>query len=140
MISSVHAIIYAEDADAARAFFRDVLGFASVDVHDGWLIFRLPPAELGIHPNASGSPPSGDHQLWLMCSDLEAEMVELAAKGVRFASPVENQGFGRVTSIEVLGAGCRDDRPVRSAARDGVRPRRPALSPCGPPAAVRRRR
>ena len=50
MITGSHAIIYAEDADKARAFFRDVLGFPYVDAHGGWLIFKLPPAELGIHP------------------------------------------------------------------------------------------
>jgi catechol 2,3-dioxygenase-like lactoylglutathione lyase family enzyme len=62
MITSTHAIIYAEDADATRAFFRDVLGLASVDVRDGWLIFKLPPAELGIHP-AGDTAPSGHHEL-----------------------------------------------------------------------------
>jgi catechol 2,3-dioxygenase-like lactoylglutathione lyase family enzyme len=50
MITGSHAIIYAEDAEKARAFFRDVLGCPFVDAHDGWLIFKLPPAELGIHP------------------------------------------------------------------------------------------
>ena len=61
MIHGTHALIYAQDADAARAFFRDTLGLASVDAGDGWLIFALPPAELGIHPAEEGSQPSGRH-------------------------------------------------------------------------------
>ena len=41
MIFGAHVIVYSKDATADRAFFRDVLGFASVDAGDGWLIFRL---------------------------------------------------------------------------------------------------
>src|SRR5207244_6492719 len=67
MIVGTHAIIYAEDAETARAFFRDVLGLPNVDAHGGWLIFKLPPAELGIHPAGTpGDPtsgaPSGHHE------------------------------------------------------------------------------
>ncbi len=58
MITGVHALFYSRDADATRAFFRDALGYASVDSGDGWLIFRLPPAELGIHPGRAGSTTS----------------------------------------------------------------------------------
>src|SRR5580658_9530055 len=103
MISGSHAIIYAEDAEKTRAFFRDVLGFPFVDAHDGWLIFKLPPAELGIHPTGSGmggegdgtnsGPQSGHHELYLMCDDVVATVAELKAKGVEFTSPIENQGF-----------------------------------------------
>ena len=45
MIFGAHVIIYSKDAEADRAFFRDVLGFKSVDAGHGWLIFALPPAE-----------------------------------------------------------------------------------------------
>ncbi len=110
MISSSHAIIYAEDAEKARAFVGDVLQFPSVDAHDGWLIFKLPPAELGIHPAgdaedpASGAP-SGHHELSLMCDDIETTVADLVAKGVAFTSPVENRGFGHLTRLRVPGAG-----------------------------------
>ena len=50
MITGIHALLYSKDADATRALFRDVLGFSAVDAGHGWLIFALPPAELGIHP------------------------------------------------------------------------------------------
>jgi catechol 2,3-dioxygenase-like lactoylglutathione lyase family enzyme len=104
VITSTHAIIYAEDAERARAFFRDVLELPHVDAHDGWLIFRLPPAELGIHPTEAG-PNSGRHELFLMCDDIHRTVDELRSKGVEFATPVEDQGFGLVTTLRVPGGG-----------------------------------
>jgi predicted enzyme related to lactoylglutathione lyase len=103
MITGVHAIIYAEDAEQARAFFRDVLKWPNVDVHGGWLIFKLPPAELGIHPTEAAS--SGRHELYLMCEDIDAEVAALGAQGVEFTSPVEDQGFGLLTRLRVPGGG-----------------------------------
>jgi predicted enzyme related to lactoylglutathione lyase len=118
VINGSHAIIYAEDADKTRAFFRDVLGLPFVDAHDGWLIFKLPPAELGIHPTGAGmggdggsgsgngsGPPTGHHELYLMCDDVTATVAELEAKGVEFTSPIENQGFGMLTHFRIPGGG-----------------------------------
>jgi catechol 2,3-dioxygenase-like lactoylglutathione lyase family enzyme len=110
MITGTHAIIYAHDADRARAFFRDVLELPNVDVHGGWLIFKLPPAELGIHPaGAPGDPatgaPSGHHELYLMCDNVEATVADLTAKGVEFTAPIEDQGFGLLARLRVPGAG-----------------------------------
>ena len=110
MITGTHAIIYAADAEQARAFFRDVLELPFVDAHDGWLIFKLPPAELGLHPaGAPGVPasgaPSGHHELFLMCDDIEATVADLTAKGVDFTGPIENAGFGMLTRLRVPGAG-----------------------------------
>ncbi len=110
MITGSHAIIYADDAEKARAFFRDVLGCPFVDAHDGWLIFKLPPAELGIHPagpadDPNSGAPSGHHELYLMCDDVEATVTELTAKGVEFTTPVQNQGFGLLVRLRVPGAG-----------------------------------
>ncbi len=104
MIIGSHVIIFSEDAEATRAFFRDVLELPNVDAHDGWLIFKLPPAELGIHPSGEYAP-SGRHQLYLMCDDVEAEVARLTAKGVEFTSGVEDQGFGLITSFRVPGGG-----------------------------------
>ena len=106
MITGTHAIIYAEDAEKARAFFRDVLEWPNVDAHGGWLIFKLPLGELGIHPAASETgAENGHHELYLMCDDIEATVAELTAKGVEFTGPVENQGFGLLTRFKVPGAG-----------------------------------
>jgi catechol 2,3-dioxygenase-like lactoylglutathione lyase family enzyme len=110
VITGTHAIVYAEDAERARAFLRDVLGLPHVDAHGGWLIFKLPPAELGVHPaSESDTPgsgaPSGHHELYLMCDDIEATVADLTTKGVEFVAPVEEQGFGRLTRLRVPGAG-----------------------------------
>jgi catechol 2,3-dioxygenase-like lactoylglutathione lyase family enzyme len=110
MITGTHAIIFAEDAEKARAFFRDVLEFPYLDAHDGWLIFKMPPAELGIHPagepgDPANTAPSGHHEVYLMCDDVEATVADLTAKGVEFASPIENQGFGLLVRLRVPGAG-----------------------------------
>ena len=99
MITGAHAIIFTNEADEARAFFRDVLGFSSVDAGEGWLIFALPPAELGIHPDDG----SGHHELYLMCDDIEATVDDLKGKGVEFTQPISNQGFGRMASMRIPG-------------------------------------
>ena len=105
MISGAHVLVYADDEQAARAFFRDVLGWAHVDNGDGWLIFRLPPAELGVHPaGGETSRRSGEHEFLLMCHDIEQTVAELREKGVEFTRAVEDQGFGLVTRFKVPGA------------------------------------
>jgi predicted enzyme related to lactoylglutathione lyase len=99
MIIGAHAIIFNKDADAVRAFFRDVLGFRSVDAGGGWLIFALPPAELGVHPIDDG----GHHELYLMCDDIEQTVEDLKAKGVEFTGDITDAGFGRLTSFKIPG-------------------------------------
>lgn len=101
VITGAHAIIYTQDAEADRAFFRDVLGFDSVDAGDGWLIFELPPAELALHPDATG----GRHELYLMCDDVHATVRELAQKGAVIAREVSDEGFGLLTAIALPGGG-----------------------------------
>ncbi|GAA5113137.1 VOC family protein [Pseudonocardia adelaidensis] len=101
MISGVHAIIYTGGADALRAFFRDVLEFDSVDAGGGWPIFALPPAELAVHPTEG----AGAHELYLMCDDIHTTVKELERKGVEFARPVEDAGWGLMTSMRVPGGG-----------------------------------
>ena len=100
MITGTHAILYTTDADATRAFLRDVLGLAWVDSGDGWLIFALPPAELAAHPADAPS-----HELFFLCDDIEATVTELAAKGVDVTAPITDQGWGLLTSIAIPGAG-----------------------------------
>ena len=109
MINGFHTLIYSDDPDATRAFFRDVLGWPWLDAHGGWLIFKTPPSELGVHPTDGGNrehrADSPHHETSLMCDDIEATVAELRAKGVEVAGVIESQGFGRVTSIVVPGAG-----------------------------------
>ena len=101
MITGVHALIFNRDADAVRAFLRDVLGLSSVDAGGGWLIFALPPAELGVHPIDADA--TGSHELYLMCDDINRTVEELKAKGVEFPKPIEDQGFGLVTWLTIPG-------------------------------------
>jgi catechol 2,3-dioxygenase-like lactoylglutathione lyase family enzyme len=100
MIFGAHMVIYSADAAADRAFWRDVLGFPSVDAGHDWLIFALPPAEVAVHPAET----DGGHELFLMCDDLEAEMAALAEKGVRCAE-VEEARWGSVTRVRLPGGG-----------------------------------
>ena len=101
VITGVHALIFNRDADAVRAFLRDVLGWSSVDAGGGWLIFALPPAELGVHPIEGDG--TGSHELYLMCDDINQTVEELEAKGVEFSKPIEDQGFGLVTWLKIRG-------------------------------------
>jgi catechol 2,3-dioxygenase-like lactoylglutathione lyase family enzyme len=102
VITAVHTLVYADDADAARAFFRDVLGWPHVDAHEGWLIFRTGPSELGVHPAGEGAP---HHEISLMCDDIERTVDELTAKGAVFTGEVQNASFGRTIMMRVPGAG-----------------------------------
>ena len=81
MTIGAHTILFAEDPERARAFFRDVLGWQNVDAGGGWLIFKSPPAEIAMHPTAAGAQ---KHELWLMCDDLAATRQQLEQKGVIF--------------------------------------------------------
>jgi catechol 2,3-dioxygenase-like lactoylglutathione lyase family enzyme len=99
MITGAHAIVFTRDAEGDRAFFRDVLGFPSVDAGGGWLIFALPPAELAAHPADEG----GRHELYLMCDDVHATVDELRGKGVEISRPISDEGFGLLTAIKLPG-------------------------------------
>ena len=100
MITGMHAVIHTEDADADRAFFRDVLGFPSVDAGGGWLIFATPPAEVAMHPAEA----SGHHEVFLMCDDVDAQVATLASKGI-VCGPISDEGWGRLTTINLPGGG-----------------------------------
>jgi catechol 2,3-dioxygenase-like lactoylglutathione lyase family enzyme len=100
MISGAHVILYSSDAEADRAFFRDILGFRSVDAGHGWLIFALPPAEAAFHPAESNGP----HELYLMCDNIEAEMQSLRDRGI-VCSKVEKERWGSITRMKLPGGG-----------------------------------
>ena len=103
MITGMHAIVYVEDADETRAFFRDVLGLGSVDAGHGWLIFAAPPAELAAHPAEKGDV--GKHELYLMCDDLARTVAELRGRGVVFTGGVVDRGWGLLVTLRLPGGG-----------------------------------
>jgi catechol 2,3-dioxygenase-like lactoylglutathione lyase family enzyme len=105
MIAGAHTIIFAEDAERARTFVRDVLGFQAVDAGEGWLIFALPPGELAVHPGSGWGRAPGHHALFFMCHDIEQTVELLEGKGVEFVSPIEDEGWGRIARLEIPGAG-----------------------------------
>jgi catechol 2,3-dioxygenase-like lactoylglutathione lyase family enzyme len=100
MIYGAHVIVYSKDAPADRAFFRDILGFASVDAGHDWLIFALPPAEAAFHP----SEDNGRHELYFMCDDLKAEISALKEKGVA-CSDIQEARWGSITKMTLPGGG-----------------------------------
>jgi predicted enzyme related to lactoylglutathione lyase len=110
MITGAHFLLYSQDPDADRAFFRDVLKWSSVNVGDNWLIFRLPPAEMGVHPGSGDfGQQHGDRNLlgtvlYLMCDDLPAEVKRLESQGVR-CSPVITAEWGRSTTLRLPSGG-----------------------------------
>jgi catechol 2,3-dioxygenase-like lactoylglutathione lyase family enzyme len=100
MIFGARVIVYSKDAESDVVFFRDVLGFKSVDAGHAWLIFALPPAEAAFHPYADNGP----HGLHFMCEDLKAEMASLKGKGVKF-SKVQEARWGSITRMRLPGGG-----------------------------------
>jgi catechol 2,3-dioxygenase-like lactoylglutathione lyase family enzyme len=100
MINGAHVIIYSKDAEADRAFIKDVLGFRSVDVGHGWLIFALPPAEVAVHPGGEND----QHELYLMCDDLEQAIAALDAKGIQCTN-MQEQPWGILPSLKLPGGG-----------------------------------
>jgi hypothetical protein len=97
-ITGAHVLLYTSQPEELRAVLRDEIGWKYVDARDGWLIFALPPAELGVHPAETPS-----HELTLMCDDLDATVAELRAKGIEFRGEPENQGFGIVMTMVLPG-------------------------------------
>ena len=110
-----HLTAFSRDAEATRAFFRDVLELDSVDAGGGWLIFALPPAELGVHPTDGDAA----HALYLMCDDLDATLAELRGQGRRARAAGRRRGLrpGRLPRRPRA----RRARPLRAAPPD--RPR-----------------
>ena len=97
MMNGAHIILYSTDAEADRVFIRDVLGFSGVDAGDGWLIFKLPPTEIAVHPTDG----LGKHELYLMCDEIDKTLAELTAKGVTISQEVNDRGWGLIASIRL---------------------------------------
>lgn len=125
MVNAVHALLYCRDAAKARAFFRDVLGWPHVDAGEGWLIFAMPPAEIGFHPVMEPGD-AGRFELSLMCKDLAKTLAALKKKGVKVKSPPADHGYGLVSSIEIPGGGTMGIYEPRHALAWPLRGKKPA--------------
>jgi hypothetical protein len=106
MIIGSHVLLYSKNADADRAFLRDVLEFSSVDAGHGWLIFKLPPAEIALHP---AEDKSDAHKMlqagfYLMCDDLQATIKSLEAKKVK-CTAITKERWGILTTIQLPSGG-----------------------------------
>jgi catechol 2,3-dioxygenase-like lactoylglutathione lyase family enzyme len=123
MITAAHAIAFADDAEAARAFFREVLELDCVDAGGGWLIFALPPAELAIHPGPGWGEPEGGQRLFLICDEIESTVADLKHKGVEFTGGIVEQDWGRLATMVVPGHGELGlYQPTHPSPLDGVGP------------------
>ena len=100
MLTGAHAILYSSNAEADRAFFRDVLELKNVDVGGGWLIFALPPAEVAVHPATE----NGRHELYLMCDDVRAFVARMKKHGIACGA-VQNERWGLLTELTLPGGG-----------------------------------
>jgi catechol 2,3-dioxygenase-like lactoylglutathione lyase family enzyme len=108
VILACHTLIYSDDPDATRAFFRDVLGFPNVEAgpgDGGWLVFRTGPSELGVHPTSGeGFSSPRHHAISFIVDDLQTTMAELREKGAEFSSGPDDHGYGIVAMVTVPGA------------------------------------
>ena len=103
MIKGVHAMFYSSNASGLRKFLREKLGFKATDVGDGWLIFNVPEADMGVHPTYKSDPPSGTADISFYCDNLEQVVKKLKAKGVKFKGKIEDHGYGLVTHFKAPG-------------------------------------
>jgi len=104
MIKGVHTMFYSSQATELRAFLRDKLRFPFTDVGEGWLIFDMPQADMGVHPtDHPGSPPSGTPSISFYCDDIHATVADLKSRGVEFTRDVADHGYGWVTAFKMPG-------------------------------------
>jgi hypothetical protein len=97
-VTGVHALVYTPEADELRRLLGDAFGWSRVDAGEGWLIYALPPAELGVHP---GDRPA--QVLSLMCDEITGTMTELRARGVVFEGEPEDRGWGIAVTMILPG-------------------------------------
>jgi hypothetical protein len=103
-IIGAHMLLYTPEAERLRATLRDVFGFRAVDAGEGWLIFALPPAELGVHPADGPTFESGmRHQITFMCDDISSTMSDLRSKGIQFEGEPQDEGYGITTTMVLPG-------------------------------------
>lgn len=100
MLIGAHAILYSKNAEADRAFLRDVLRLSNVDAGGGWLIFALPASEVAIHPTDDDAK----HELYLMCGDI-SDFIEVMKRHGIECGPVVQERWGLLTQLQLPGGG-----------------------------------
>src|SRR5687767_2076921 len=106
-ITGAHMLLYTTEPEALRAMLRDVFGWKHVDAGHGWLIFALPPAELGVHPAEGPTYESGvRHQITFMCDDIRATVADLRGKGIQIDGEPVDEGYG-ITVMMTLPRGVK---------------------------------
>jgi catechol 2,3-dioxygenase-like lactoylglutathione lyase family enzyme len=95
VFNGAHVIIYSRTAEADRDFLRDHLGFPNVDAGDGWLIFKLPPAEIAFHPTEGDART----ELSLMTDDVAAAVESLTAAGAKVITPPTDRRWGILAEV-----------------------------------------
>lgn len=104
-LNGCHAVLYTSEPEALRTMLRDVFGFPFVDAGRGWLIFALPPAELGVHPAEGPNWESGiRHEIAFMCDDIHATVADLRRKGVCIEGEPETRSYGLAVHMSLPGA------------------------------------
>lgn len=104
MIKGVHTMFYSSKAKELRDFLKDKLGLKARDIGEGWLMFDIPEADMGVHPaDKSHGAPSGTHDISFYCDDVVKSVTALKKRGVVFTSDIEDHGYGLVTFFKVPG-------------------------------------
>jgi predicted enzyme related to lactoylglutathione lyase len=96
MIKGMHGLFYTPNAEEVRAFIRDKLGFAHNDIGEGWLIFDMTEADLGVHPSDNAY-----HSISFYCDDIHKTVEELRSRGVEFSSGINDGGWGLLTHFRM---------------------------------------
>jgi hypothetical protein len=116
MTSGIHIVIYSKNAEADKAFFKDILKLTSVDVGHGWLIFGLPPSELAVHPSSD----TEHHEIYLMCDDIKAFVQQMQKQKIE-CGEVQNQGWGQLVQLTLPGGGKLGVYQPRHARPEGMK-------------------
>jgi hypothetical protein len=103
-ITGAHVLLYTPEPERLRATLRDAFGWKHVDAGEGWLIFKLPPAELGVHPAEGPTFDSGvRHQFTLMCDNIKDTIRELRGKGIDIKGEPKDEGWGVTVMMKLPG-------------------------------------
>ena len=93
-----HVIIYVRDVPTSLRFYRDLLGFRTIESMAGYARLRGPggTATIALHAAKAGRSPRGSREvvLYFESRDLRAECRRLARRGVRFDDPPQLQPWG----------------------------------------------